>query len=92
MKEWKHLFSVSTLKSGYELFCLDCIQQLSSYEFIVKTIKNYHVKLDIVDGQIVNIQCNCHTYENGELCAHIAACFIFMEYQALSMSLQYQKV
>ena len=75
--EWNHLFAKKILTRGREYYDIGAVRNLRiSPDKINATVigtERYNVEIDIEDGEIAEMYCDCPYADDGSYCKHMAA-------------------
>lgn len=81
--DWKHLFRPHILERGLDYYERGFVQNYDEgNDFVQATVQGssaYDVYVDIIDGKIVDMQCDCPYAQDGDQCKHMAALLFYME-------------
>lgn len=81
--DWKRLFQSSILDRGLQYYKQGLVEDFcEDTDFIQATVQGseaYDVFIDIADGQILDMNCDCPYAGEGNHCKHMAALLFYME-------------
>lgn len=80
---WQHLFQAHILERGLEYYQAGHVEDYDEDDdYVQATVcgsKDYDVLIDVVDGQILDMNCECPYAAGGNNCKHMAAVLFHME-------------
>lgn len=75
--EWKYLFKEAVLDRGFDYYERDLVKNIHLNRNFVSSIVmgsvNYEVRIDMEDGHIRDMYCDCPYAQDGNNCKHMAA-------------------
>ncbi|WP_027398956.1 SWIM zinc finger family protein [Anaerovorax odorimutans] len=81
--DWQRLFRSHILDRGFQYYKQGSVEDYwQGEDFIEATVQGseaYDVSIDIIDGKIIEMYCNCPYAEEGNYCKHMAAVLFYME-------------
>ena len=82
---WKGWFPPGTLEKGLDHYESGAVSDLKTtecgYEAVVLGSREYHVEIELNDGEISGMYCNCPYADDGSFCKHMAAVLFEIEDQ-----------
>lgn len=83
MKNWKNLFYKRILERGEDYYeeglVSDVKKTFSGYHALVEGSDMYEVEIDMTDGEIDYMSCDCPFADSGIYCKHMAAVLYYLE-------------
>lgn len=84
--DWKGLFKPHILERGLDYYELGYVEDyLAEGDFVQATVQGssaYDVYIDIADGEIIDMECQCPYAQEGNNCKHMAAVLFCMDEEA----------
>jgi len=81
--DWQRLFQSHILDRGFQYYKQGLVEDFCEGEdFIQATVQGseaYNVLIDIADGEILDMNCDCPYAAEGNYCKHMAAVLFYME-------------
>ena len=81
--DWKQLFRPHILERGLDYYERGFVEDYNEgSDFVQATVQGssaYEVYVDIIDGKILDMQCECPYAQDGNHCKHMAALLFCME-------------
>lgn len=81
--EWRDLFEKRILERGFEYYkrglVTDFLCETDCIEATVQGSDAYDVTIDLEDGEIIDIECDCPYAQEENLCKHMAAVLFYVE-------------
>lgn len=82
---WKGWFPPGTLEKGLDHYESGAVSDLKTtecgYEAVVLGSREYHVEIELNDGEISGMYCDCPYADDGSFCKHMAAVLFEIEDQ-----------
>ena len=82
---WKGWFPPGTLEKGLDHYESGAVSDLKTtecgYEAVVLGSREYHVEIELNDGEISGMYCDCLYADDGSFCKHMAAVLFEIEDQ-----------
>ena len=83
MKKWKNLFNKRILERGedyYEEGLVSDVKKTSSgYRALVEGSDMYEVEIEMTEGEIYDMSCDCPFADGGSYCKHMAAVLYYLD-------------
>ena len=83
MKNWKNLFYKRILERGEDYYEEGWVSEVtktaSGYHALVEGSDMYEVEIDMTDGEIDYMSCDCPFADGGNYCKHMAAVLYYLE-------------
>lgn len=84
--DWKGLFKPHILERGLDYYELGYVEDyLAEGDFVQATVQGssaYDVYIDIADGEIIDMECQCPYAQEGNNCKYMAAVLFCMDEEA----------
>ena len=83
VKNWQGHFSNRILERGFNYYLMDAVSGLvktsQGYQANVQGTEDYDVSIDLKNGRLQSMSCDCPYAESGNICKHMAAVLYAVE-------------
>ena len=83
MKNWKNLFYNRILERGEDYYEEGLVSEVtktsSGYHALVEGSDMYEVEIEMTEGEIYGMSCDCPFADGGSYCKHMAAVLYYLE-------------
>lgn len=83
MKNWKNLFYKRILERGEDYYEEGLVSEVTKtscgYHALVEGYDRYEVEIEMTEGEIYDMSCDCPFADGGSYCKHMAAVLYYLE-------------